>query len=143
LLNFRCASCGGWNRVESARVGQSPTCGRCKAALPVDAGPVHADDDLLDALIAKSPVPVLVDFHASWCGPCHVLAPRLDTLSKRLAGRLVVAKVDVDRNRRLAERLQVQSVPTLALYVGGQMVQRTAGALSDSALHQLVAAHVR
>ncbi len=137
---LRCPSCGGLNRVDPRREGAS--CGRCGASLADAARPQSVDDDALARLIRSSPVPVLVDFYADWCGPCRAMAPHLDRYARELAGRVIVVKVDVDRHRRHAEQVGLQGVPTLAVYRDGALRQAEAGARMGPALDQWVAPHL-
>lgn len=138
-LVFLCSACGGINRIDAAHVGRSPRCGRCKAALDVTAHPAEVDDDRLDALVKQSPVPVLVDFWAPWCGPCRTVAPHLVALAQRHAGRMLVVKVNTDEATRTAGRLQVRSIPTLAVWRSGDLVKIQAGAMMGPALEAFVA----
>jgi thioredoxin 2 len=138
-LVFRCPSCGGLNRVQPERLASGPTCGRCKTELDVSGAPVHLSDDQLARLVAKSPVPVLVDFYADWCGPCRAIAPSLEKLGREHAGRLVVAKIDTERHQRTAQELSVRGIPALFLYRGGRVIDQKAGALSLPALRSWVA----
>ena len=137
-LVFRCAACGGVNRLPEHRRAEGPKCGRCHAPLDVAGRPLAVDDDALATLVATAPVPVLVDFWAPWCGPCRAVAPHLEQLAQRLAGRLIVAKVDTDAHQRTAAQLGVQAIPTLAIYHHGQVVQRQAGALMGAQLEAFV-----
>lgn len=138
-LTFRCAGCGGLNRLPADRLTAGPRCGRCKAPIGPGAAPAEVSDDQLQRLIAKSPVPVLVDFWAPWCGPCRAVAPHLAALAEAEAGRLIVAKVNTDVHQRTAGALQVRSIPTLALYSGGRLLKRQAGALMGPQLRAFVA----
>jgi len=137
-LILRCAACGGINRVQPDRLAQDPICGRCKAAIDPAAHPAPVDDDTLDRLVAACPVPVLVDFWAPWCAPCRMVAPHLEALAKKHAGRLVVVKVDTDRHQRVAARLGVRSIPTLAVWKGGELARSQPGALTGPALDAFV-----
>jgi thioredoxin 2 len=141
-LYFACPSCGGLNRVPAARVASSPTCGRCKERLPTDGTPLQLDDDALQRLVQASPVPVLVDFYADWCGPCKMLAPVLAQLAQRHAGRMVVAKVDTERSSRTAGQLGVQGIPAVFLYVGGRVVDQGTGFQPLPAWERMVAPHL-
>jgi thioredoxin 2 len=134
---IRCAGCGGINKVAAGKLGA--VCGRCHMALDLEGHPVEVDDDQLERLVASSPVPVLVDFWAPWCGPCRAVAPHLITLGARNAGRLIVAKVNTDQHQRVAARLGVRSIPTLAVWSGGELRRSEAGARTGSALDAFVA----
>ena len=137
---FRCASCGGVNRVDPGRVG--PKCGRCGNVLAVDGSPVVLTDDELDRLVQSSPVPVLVDFYADWCQPCRSIAPLLEQLGKRHAGKLIVAKIDTERQQRTASRLGVEGIPAVYLFRGGKPVDQRVGALPYPEWEKLVAPHL-
>lgn len=110
------------------------------AAADAPAQPVHVTDATFGRVVLQSAIPVLVDFWAPWCGPCRMTNPMLERLAREKAGRLVVAKVDVDENPALAGRYQVQAVPTLMLVRNGEVVDRWSGALPEPALRNKVAA---
>ncbi len=90
--------------------------------------PIVVDDKNFRQKVLKSKVPVLVDFWATWCQPCHMIAPHVEKLAKEYEGKLVVAKMDVDRNQVMPRRYQVSSIPTLIIFEGGQPAQRITGA---------------
>lgn len=138
-LVFRCGSCAGLNRVKPERLTSVVSCGRCKSSLDVSGAPIEVSDDELARLVASSPVPVLVDFWAPWCGPCRAVGPRLVTLGGRHAGRLIVVKVNTDQHKRTAAELGVRGIPNLAVYRGGQLQKSEAGARNDAQLEAFVA----
>lgn len=119
-----CPSCGKINRVPAQASGH-PRCGNCKADLPWI---VAAGDNDFAAVAEQSPVPVLVDFWAAWCGPCRMVSPVLDKLARERPGKLKLVKVDVDKSPGLSRRFDVQAIPTLMVLVDGKVAARQAGA---------------
>ncbi len=130
VLMVPCPSCDAANRVprEKLQQGLSPVCGRCRRPLSPGA-PVAVTDATFAADVERSPLPVLVDAWAPWCGPCHMIAPIVDALAAELAGRVRVAKLNVDENPRTAARYRVGSIPTLLVFKNGREVDRLVGAL--------------
>ncbi|WP_350004661.1 thioredoxin [Pseudarthrobacter sp. WHRI 8279] len=119
-----CPACGKTNRVPAQAAGR-PRCGNCKADLPWI---VAAGDADFAAVAEQSPVPVLVDFWAAWCGPCRMVSPVLDKLARERPGRIKLVKVDVDKSPGLSRRFDVQAIPTLMVMVDGKVAARQAGA---------------
>jgi len=126
----KCPNCGKTNRVPAAASGR-PRCGNCRSDLPWIA--VAGDDDF-SVIAEQSPVPVLVDFWAAWCGPCRMVSPVLDRLATERAGRIKLVKVDVDRSPRLSGRFDVQAIPTLMIIDAGKVLAQQAGAAPAEAL---------
>lgn len=126
----KCPNCGKTNRVPAAASGR-PRCGNCRLDLPWIA--VAGDDDF-SVIAEQSPVPVLVDFWAAWCGPCRMVSPVLDRLATERAGRIKLVKVDVDRSPRLSGRFDVQAIPTLMIIDAGKVLAKQAGAAPAEAL---------
>ena len=126
---FRCPTCGATNRVPLERLKQElqPICGRCKNPLPIDGRPVTVTDVNFAAEVERSPVPVLLDLWAPWCAPCRVVAPVLEELAQEMAGRVRVAKLNVDENPATARRFQVRSIRTLLVLKGGKEIDRIIG----------------
>ena len=104
--------------------------------------PIHVNDANFEKVVLKSPVPVLVDFWAPWCGPCRMVAPALDRIAADYSGRLVVAKVNTDDNAEWAARYGVRSIPTLLLVSGGEVVDVQLGAVSYETLSGIVERHL-
>ena len=130
----RCPSCDRRNRVPAAAKG-APRCGVCHEVLP---WLVEADDATFDDIAAQSPLPVLVDMWAPWCGPCRMVAPAVGHLSVERAGRLKVVKVNVDVAPQIAARYEAMSIPTLLILSEGKVVDRIVGALPEDALRKRV-----
>jgi thioredoxin 2 len=126
---MRCPACGATNRVPQDKIdrGLQPVCGRCKARLPAGNQPLTVTDATFSATVERSPLPVLVDAWAPWCGPCRTLAPVIDQLTAELAGQVRVAKLNVDENPSTAARFNVRSIPTLLVLREGREVDRMVG----------------
>jgi thioredoxin 2 len=134
-----CAACGKANRVAFERIGDTARCGQCKADLTPPAAPADVRSAAqFDALVSRASVPVLVDFWAPWCGPCRMVAPEVEKVAATLRGRLLTVKVNTDEQPELAQRFGVRSIPTLAVFSNGQLVERVAGALPAANIVQLV-----
>ncbi len=103
---------------------------------------VHLDEDTFDERIRKTPGPVLVDFWAEWCAPCKIIAPALEQLAGEIAGRVTIAKVNVDENGDLTNRFGIRSIPTLVLFKGGRVVEQAIGALPKEHIRRLIEKHL-
>ena len=125
-----CPSCGQKNRVPAAAAGV-PRCAACHAPLP---WLTAADDADFDRVAGQSPLPVLVDLWAPWCGPCKAVAPGVEQAARKLAGRLKVVKVNVDRAPAVSARYDARSIPTLLILDKGVVKERQVGAVPPDAL---------
>ncbi|WP_081495313.1 thioredoxin [Leptospirillum ferrooxidans] len=130
----RCPACGVVNNVDPGRPG--PRCGACKAPLPVGGAPITVTDASYQALVLSSPVPVLLDLWAPWCGPCRMVAPILEQLAKKYNGKITVAKLNVDENPDTAQRLEARSIPLMVYFKNGVPVQRLVGAMGLSEIER-------
>jgi len=141
-LIIPCPQCHTQNRIPSERIGQQATCGKCgtifSTAGKIPTSPVKVTDTTFSQEVLQSPVPVLVDFWAPWCGPCRMIAPILDELSHEYTGRIKIAKVNTDENQSTAAHYQIQGIPTLLFIKNGQIVDRVVGVAQKPVLHEKI-----
>ncbi len=125
-----CEKCDQMNRVD-LNSGKAAVCGACKAELPVHGALIDGSDKAFAKLIAKSPLPVVVDVWAQWCGPCRSFAPTFKEASENFAGKVVFIKLDSEKNQQSAGRLGIRSIPTILIFKDGVEVTRQSGTMQS------------
>ncbi len=129
-----CPHCGGVNRIAAGKPSLEAKCGVCHKPL-FTGHPVGVDAAAFDKHIARSDVPVVVDFWAAWCGPCRAMAPVFEQVASEVEPAYRFLKVDTDREAELAARYAIRSIPTLMIFRNGKPVARRAGAVNAAMLH--------
>lgn len=127
-LHVVCPHCHTTNRLHGEDLDKAPDCGSCHQAL-FTGEPANLSATDFERHITRSQLPVLVDFWAPWCGPCRMMAPAFEQAAQQLEPRVQVVKVNTDEAQGVGARLNIRSIPTLALFVGGREVARQAGAM--------------
>ena len=129
-MEVACASCSARNRAPAKRLLHKAKCAQCKEALLPLAQPVAVTSAAdFEELVRDSPLPVVVDFWAAWCGPCRRVAPEMEKLARDRAESVLIAKVDTEALPSVAQRFNIRSIPTLILFRGGAEARRLSGAL--------------
>lgn len=137
---IECTSCHKPNRLPASRLGEKAKCASCKTTLLPLSRPIPiASAEDFDELVRDAKTPVLVDFWADWCGPCHAVAPELVKVAGERTGKVVVAKVDTEALKQVAARFGIRSIPTMILFENGKESKRVSGAMPASAILQQLA----
>lgn len=141
LLQIVCPACNAVNRVPGDRLGAGPICGKCRKPL-AGGEPVTGGDGNFSRFIERSDLPIVVDFWATWCGPCVQFAPVFSAAASDMAGRAVFLKLDTESNPQTAARFQIRSIPTLMVFHRGRELGRLAGALPPQQFRQWLDQHL-
>lgn len=122
----RCIFCQTPNRVDLTKLSQGPKCANCHRPILLDR-PLKVSGADFDQTIQGTTVPVVVDFYADWCGPCHIMAPTLDDFARRHAGNTLVLKLDTDADQPIAGRFGIRGIPTVIVFGQGKETGRHVG----------------
>ena len=134
-----CSGCGQKNRLAYQRLADTVKCGKCKQELPALNVPIEVRSSAdFDRLVEHASLPIVVDYWAPWCGPCRMVAPELQKVAARQAGKVLVIKVNTDQLADLGQRHGIRSIPTLAVFAGGREVTRVSGARPAEQIEALV-----
>jgi thioredoxin 2 len=138
-MHLVCPQCNAVNRVPADKMQAELNCGQCHASL-LSAHPDNLGEAAFIAQLAKSDLPIVVDFWAPWCGPCRMMAPAYEKVSQDMQGRARFVKVNTEDEQGLAAKYNIRSIPTLAVFAGGREIARQPGAMSASDLMRWVSA---
>ncbi len=139
---YRCPSCGAFNRVSSDRPsGQTAHCGKCKAAIDLSGAPQDVTEQAYAHALVNSPIPVVVDYWAPWCGPCRIAGPILDGIARGLAGKVLALKVNTDDEPGPSAALGIRGIPTFIIFRDGREVARQSGAMPAPAMSAWISQH--
>jgi thioredoxin 2 len=138
-----CPACGQGNRLRYERLAASPRCAKCGTKLALPAEPiVIPDETAFEAITSRSPLPVVVDFWAEWCGPCKMVAPEFAQVAATAAGRWLVAKVNTEDVPGPSARFGIRAIPTFVLFKGGQEIARQSGAMPAASIQNFLLQHL-
>ena len=136
-MHYTCPSCGAINRIPEHNQNQQGQCGRCKSSL-FTGQPIELGDADFQRFIDKNDLPVIVDFWASWCGPCQAMAPVFQQTTAEMEHQARFAKVNTEQARQISAQYGIRSIPTLIVFKHGQEVERMSGALPAPQLKEWI-----
>lgn len=141
-IHLVCLYCNTTNRVPQDKLQVELNCGKCHAPL-LEAQPANLGQAAFSAQLAKSDLPLVVDFWAPWCGPCRIMAPAFEQVSRDLHSQARFIKINTEIEQALAAKFNIRSIPTLAIFAGGREIARQPGAVSAPDLARWVSAALR
>lgn len=137
-LHVACPHCHAINRMPTDKLSAGGQCGRCKRPL-FPGAPVALDASSLNAHMQRSDLPLVIDFWAPWCAPCHAMAPNFERVAKHMEPAVRFAKVDTEANPDLGRHFGIRSIPTVAVFRAGREVARQSGAMDAVTLQRWIA----
>lgn len=140
-INVVCPHCLAVNRVPAGKLEAGPKCGKCKSSV-LDGVPLDLNTGNYQQYLGRNDLPVVVDFWASWCGPCKMMAPVFSQVAHQMATQVRFAKVSTEQEQGIAGQYGIRSIPTLILFKNGKEISRQAGALDAGSLTQWLASSI-
>jgi len=132
-VNIRCSACGTKNRIPADKSGMAAKCGRCSALLDISdlfgGKPLVVTDNNFSEKVLMSPIPVLLDCWAPWCGPCKMIGPVMDEIAAEYSGKVRICKLNVDENPVTSAKYNISSIPTMLIFDRAKLADTLVGAL--------------
>jgi thioredoxin 2 len=143
---LRCGACRTKNRIPSDKIGLTAKCGKCGGAIETNAlledKPIVITDGDFESRVIRSPLPVLLDCWAPWCGPCQMIGPIVQELAVQWKGKARLCKLNVDENPQVAAQYKIMSIPTLLIFDNGQLKETITGAAPKNQIEGKMAAYI-
>ena len=134
-ISLVCPGCLSVNRVPETRLNDFPICGKCKNALTPD-HPIELTDGNFQKFVSRTQLPIVIDFWASWCGPCRMMAPAFAAAAKQVTPNVILAKLNTEEARQSAAGFNISGIPCLIAFRGGKEVARQSGAMNTEQIVQ-------